>query len=309
MKRLLCLGLLASGAALAADDAALRAIDACRAKLDARADLGVERVAQRCPDLFPALERAPWREMLPHTMRERREQISADSLRALGDLVRRSLQETGQRAPPDTARVASALAALGVEGQEGVTRWERFKKWLKDKYEGRKDDRPGWVDDLSRRLQTSEGVAQAITYAGYALVAALMFYVVWTELRAAGLFGGPRPGAGRRREAAQWRRRLQLADVMAAPLAERPGMLLRLLGDALTRAQRLPAAAGMTAGAIARRAELESPDERCELELVAGVADEVRFAPRPPDDPRLESAVTRAQALLARIVRLPAGKG
>lgn len=308
MKRLLCLGMLMSGAALAADDAALRALDACRAKLDARADLGVEKVAQRCPDLFPALDRAPWRELLPHTMRERREQISADSLRALGELVRRSLHDDAQRKPPDAAQVAPVLAALGVEGQEGVTRWERFKKWLKDKYEGRKDDRPGWADDLSRRLQTSEGIAQAITYAGYALVAALVFFVAWSELRAAGLFGGARGGAGRQREGAQWRRRLQLADVMSAPLSERPGMLLRLLGDALTRAHRLPAAAGLTAATIARRAELESPDERAELELVAGVADEVRYAPARPDDPRLESAVSRAQALLARIARLSAGK-
>ena len=63
-------------------------MDACRARLDARVDVGIERIQQRCPELLPALENAPWRDLLPHALRERREEISAESLRALAELVR-----------------------------------------------------------------------------------------------------------------------------------------------------------------------------------------------------------------------------
>jgi hypothetical protein len=302
--RWLCLLAFAAGAAFAGDDAALRAVDACRARLDPRADIGIEKIQRRCPELLPALDRAPWRELLPRTMRERREELSADSLRALAELVRRSAVHEEQREAPDLTQLAPVLATLGAEGQEGVTRWERFKKWLKDKFDGRKDEGGNWADDLSRKLETSEGIAQIITYAGYALVAALMLHVIWAEVRAAGLFGTARRAARRQNPAAEWRRRLLLADVAAAPLADRPGMLLRLLGEALTRAHRLPASAGMTADAISRRAELESQEERAELASVARVADEVRYAPRTPPDELLASTVERAKALLGQFARL-----
>jgi hypothetical protein len=109
------------------------------------------------------------------------------------------------------------------------------------------------------------------------MVGVLVAFVIWSELRAAGLFGGVRRES-RGSPAAEWRRRILLADVAKAPLAEQPGMLLRLLGEALTRTQRLPAADGLTATAIARRARLESDDEREELRRVGETADAVRYA-------------------------------
>ena len=153
-------------------------------------------------------------------------------------------------------RLAPVLAELGDKGQQGATRWERFKRWLKDKLENRKedDDDEAGSRRSRRQFETSEGVAQFITYTGYGLVGVLVCFVIWTEVRAAGLFGGVQRAAARRNPAAEWRRRLLLADVAQAPLAERPGMLLRLLGEALTRAQRLPAADGLTAARDRARA-------------------------------------------------------
>lgn len=289
-------GALASDAR-AADDPALRIVDACRAKLDSRSDLGLERVQRRCPDLLPALERAPWRELLPKTLRQ--EDISADSLRALSELIRNS-----QPAPAptrlDDGELSRALAALGEQGQEGATRWERLKRWIKARFETRGDEtRSSWIDGLVNRLRTSDGIVEAVTYAGYAAVALLVFYVIFAELRAAGVLAGLRRQATRRNPAAEWRRRLMLADVGAAPLAERPGMLLRLLGEALTRAHRLPAADGLTANAIVRRAEIAEA-ERAELARVARIADAARYSQARPDDAALEETVGIAKSLLAR---------
>jgi hypothetical protein len=295
-----------AGTALAADDAALRVVEACRAKLDARVDVGIERIQKRCTDLLPALEKAPWHDLLPRAMRERREEISAESLGALVELVRASSVDAPRRAAPARATLDPVLAALGKKGQEGVTRWERFKRWLKQKLEARdKDVKSDWREEWLRKLRTSEGVAQAITYVGYALVGLLVTYVVWMELRAAGVLGAGRRSARRNGPAAEWRRRLMLADVLAAPLSARPGMLLQLLGEALARARRLPAAAGLTAGAIARRARLETTADRDELADVARVADAVRYAPYRPDDAALERTVDEARELLARFAKLP----
>jgi hypothetical protein len=307
MKRLfLLLGFLLAHEA-GAEDAALRAVDACRARLDPRVDIGIERVERRCPELLAALEKAPWRDLLPSTLGARREEISAESLRALADLVRRASGEGARRAAPDPEILSPVLAELGDQGQQGSTRWERFKRWLEQKIRDRKDkEEPGWLERWSRQLQTPEGVAQAITYIGYALVIALVLFVIGSELRAAGLLGGMRRGGSRSSPAAEWRRRLMLADVLAAPPSERPGMLLKLLGEALTRAHRLPASEGLTAAAIARRANLDTEADRDDLTQVAVTAESVRYSPLTPDDEALDRAVVNARRLLGRVARAPA---
>jgi hypothetical protein len=305
MKRLAaCLLLvLAGGAAAASDDAALRIVEACHARLDPRADIGVDRIQKRCPDLLPAIASAPWRELVPHTLRERREELSAESLRALVELVRGATEARVAGATPDLAQLAPVLADLGARGQQGATRWERFKRWLKELRKGRKDDDEGMLARWSRELSTSEGVARIIGYIGYGMLAVLTLFVIWAELRAAGLFSARRRAAARASPDAQWRRRLMLADVGAAPLAERPGMLLRLLGEALTRAHRLPAAQGLTAAAIARRARLEAESDRAELAQVALTTDEIRYADRVPPESDLLLTVEKAKALLTRFAR------
>jgi hypothetical protein len=302
------LAMVLAGAVFAADDAALRVVEACRARLDLRNDIGIERIQRRCPELMPALNGAPWRQLLPQTLRERREEITAESLRALVELVRHAGDSVALRDAPDREVLLPVLAELGAAGQQGATRWERFKRWLKEKLEKRKDDDAGALEKWGRQFQSSEGIAQAITYIGYTLVGLLVLYVIWSELRAAGLLGGLRRAAARATPAAQWRRRLLLADVSAAPLADRPGMLLRLLGEALTRSGRLPAADGLTAAAIARSARLDSESEREDLTLVATSADSIRYGDHKPPDDALEGTVTAARKLLEKFARLAAGK-
>jgi hypothetical protein len=302
------LGLVVMGGALAADDAALRVVESCRARLDPSSDVGIERIQKRCPELLPALASAPWRGLLPQTMRERRDEITAESLRALAELVRQSGGSATLRDAPSREKLEPVLAGLGEKGQQGVTRWDRFKRWLKEKLEKRKEDEASALEKWGRQFQTSEGIAQAITYLGYAMVGVLVLLVIWSELRAAGLFGGARRARGRSDAAAQWRRRLMLSDVASAPLADRPGMLLRLLGEALTRADRLPASEGLTAAAIARRASLDSEHERADLEQVATTADKVRYGDSTPPDENLEGTVAAARTLLEKFARLAAGK-
>jgi uncharacterized protein DUF4129 len=309
VRRLVILLGLGLAGTVSAEDAALRAVDACRVRLDARVDVGIERVRRRCPELLPALEKAPWRDLLPRTLGERREEISAESLRALSELVRHATDAGAQRPEPARRILDPVLAELGEQGQQGATTWERFKRWLKQKLEDRPDDEEsGWLEKWSRQLRTSEGVARAITYVGYAMVVVLVLFVIWQELRAAGLWNGMRRAAKRKDPAAEWRRRLMMADVFAAPLSERPGMLLRLLGEALARARRLPAADGLTAGAIVRQANLDADTDRAALAQVARTAEQLRYAAQPPPDEAIEGSVSGARELLGRLGRLTGGR-
>ena len=307
---LACAATLLAQVALAEEDPALAALDACRAKLDVRSDVGMERIEKRCPALMPALLSAPWSNLLPNGMRDRRDEVSAESLRALGELVR-SANHPALRPAPGKDSLAPVLAELGEQGKQGATRWERFKRWLQEKLDRRgdeEDDEQSLLEDIGREFETSEGVARLITYLGYGLMSLLVMFVIWTELRAAGLFGGSARSTARINRATEWRRKLLLADVMAAPLADRPGLLLKLLGEALTRANRLPAADGLSAGAMVRRAELDSDGERAELEQVAATAEAVRYGPSHPAPERLEGAVGSARALLAKFARLAASR-
>ena len=307
MRIVLACAVLLSGQAAFAEDAALAVLDACRAKLDARSDVGMERIEKRCPELMPALSGAPWSNLLPKDMRDRRDEVSAESLRELGELVRAANLAVAKRPAPDNEKLAPVLAELGVQGQQGATRWERFKRWLQEKLERRADeddDERSLLEDLGREFETSEGIARLISYLGYGLVALLVMFVIWTELRAAGFFGGTARDGARADRATEWRRRLQLSDVMAAPLAERPGLLLKLLGEALTRTGRLPAPEGLTGAALVRRARLDSDAERAALEQVAVTADAVRYGASPPAPERLEGAVGSARTLLEKFGRL-----
>lgn len=306
-----CLALALPLCAAAADDPALAALDACRAKLNPRTDVGLERIERRCPDLMRTLEKAPWYGLVPPDLRARRDELSAEGLRALGELVRGANRELAERQAPDVEALAPVLAELGEQGKQGATRWERFKRWLQRGFERRekRDDRDSWLQRMGRQFETSEGVARFITYTGYVLLGALVLLVIFSELRAAGFLGGRRREGSITTVSLGKRRRLRLEDVAQAPLAERPGLLLRLLGDALTRADRLPAAQGLTASVIARTARLDDPADRASLEAVAMAAESVRYGARPPSDDSLERAANSATALLSRLSRTPARQG
>ena len=70
---LLAVGLPAAAANAPSRDPALEALEACRARLDERNDVGLARIEKRCPDLMRVLQSASWGNLLPRDMRERRD--------------------------------------------------------------------------------------------------------------------------------------------------------------------------------------------------------------------------------------------
>jgi hypothetical protein len=81
-----------------------------------------------------------------------------------------------------------------------------------------------------------------------------------------------------------------------------------MLGEALSRARRLPASDGLTASTIVRRAQLDEETDRDELRTIAATADAVRYSASAPPDDRLEGAANSAQSLLAKFLKLKGGR-
>ncbi len=196
----------------------------------------------------------PWNNLLPLEMnggvtrdgrggRDRREEISAAEparARRAGALVEarsakrdapddRQARAGARRARREGPAGRHALGALQALAQGQVRSARRKTRTRNSLARGvrppvRDQRRRGQVHHLHRLR--ADGPARAVRHLA-------------RELRAAGLFGGSDAMAHAAQAAAQWRRRLQLTDVLAAPLSERPGLLLKLLGEALTRAHRL----------------------------------------------------------------------
>src|SRR3954465_389310 len=118
-------------AANASDADAVAVVGACIARLDPQIDVGYERIARRCPDLAPTLERSGWAAWLPQGWKESRNDLSAGSLKELQALVTRELASQPTTSAPRVQRLEEILADLGATGQERSGAWTRFKKWLR----------------------------------------------------------------------------------------------------------------------------------------------------------------------------------
>src|SRR5690242_8097309 len=76
------------------------AIDHCVKRLDPQTDVGYERVAARCPDLTRQLDASSWSAWLPPEWKAPNNDLSAESLKDLRQVVERELAtRTSERTP------------------------------------------------------------------------------------------------------------------------------------------------------------------------------------------------------------------
>ena len=306
MRILAALLLLAAPAAPHAAEAPdpVAVITACIAKLDAQLDVGYERIARRCPDLAPALERSGWAAWLPQGWKESRNDLSAGSLQELQALVTRELATRATTPAPRVERLKEILTDLGATGQERSGAWTRFKKWVRSLFErAGQQNREGWLSRLVSRVGVSDTVISLITYVALGLVVALAGFIVFNELRLAGVLGrkradGDDEGDG---DGTGMRARLTWGDIERAALIDRPRLLLELIAAKLTDLGRLPPAGAFTARELARAADLNQPADRERLNELAVTAERARYAADGVSPAVAEAAVGNARELLARL--------
>jgi hypothetical protein len=308
MRRRLYVALLVLAAPVAplraAGPDALAAIDACTARLDAELDVGYERIAARCPDLAPALEQSGWAAWLPHGWKESRNDLSAGSLLELRAVVQRELATRPAARTPRVERLNEILADLGSTGQQRSGAWARFKKWVRSLFErGGQQSDESWLNRMVSRIGISDAAIEIITYIALGLVVSLAGFIVFNELRVAGVIGSRRDqrSADGDADALAGRPRLAWSEIESAALLEQPRLLLELIAAKLTDLKRLPPAGAFTVRELTRAADLREEADRKRLVELALTAERARYADGAVEPPAVEMAVRHGRELLTRL--------
>ncbi len=287
----------------AAEPDAVAVIDACLQRLDAQLDVGYERIARRCPDLAPALERSGFAAWLPQGWKESRNDLSAGSLKELRALVTRELATRAATRTPRVARLKEILTELGSTGQQRSGAWYRFKRWVRSLFErAGQQNRESWLSRLVARVGVSDAAIEIITYVALGFVVALALFIVFNELRLAGLLGKRADRSGEHETAAPgagWQ--LEWSDVERAPLIDQPRLMLELVAARLTHLRRLPPAGAFTAREIVRAANLSEVEDRRRLQELALTAERVRYAQEHVSPTIVESVMGHARELLTHL--------
>lgn len=282
---------------------ALQALDDCIAKLDTELDVGYTRIAERCPDLAPALTQSPWALWLPAGWNRPDNQLSARGLSELRVLLAREGAATAsRRAAPRPERVGAVLASVTRDEEASVSWWQRFKDWLRRLFAARAATHDHWLAHWFEQIRLATSTAQLIVWSALALVVALAAAIVINELRIAGLLGG-RAGRARARRAGQQApgRDLSLEQIERAESERQPGLLLELIALRLAAQDRLPPARALTARELARRARLPDESGRTHLAELVGVCERLRFSGARVGATSLAAALRSGRTLLAAL--------
>jgi hypothetical protein len=201
-----------------------------------------------------------------------------------------SLQRPALRSAPLTATLAPVLQALPGSAQP-ASWWQRLKLWLSERLGARAPAAlPTWLGEWLERLTPGELlqlILRHVLVGGLVIAAAL---IVVRELRAAGV-RLPWPWSARGRRGAAQDAVPEAPDATAlqalrcAPLAERPGLLFRLVVARFVAGGRLPADRSLTHRELRERARLDDA-ERATWRQLTALAERQVYAPgvAPPAD-------------------------
>lgn len=212
------------------------ALDACASGFEPADPYPVEPLAGRCPRVIETLEAGQWHGTLPTDWRETLTFHEAEQLPVFMSRYRDPAQV---QAVLDVQALDLVLAGLheAPAAAERRSVWTRLLDWLAERLGTGGGPSPSWWPEWIEALELSEAAAEAMFWTFAALIVVTALGVVVFEVRAARR-GKPAPPAGilpaREPPAPAWRP-LALADLEVASPRDKPGVLLRLLLEALQR--------------------------------------------------------------------------
>jgi len=257
-----------------------------------------------CPDLYAALAAS---ELAPFLPPDWAELVSPAKLRGMRELLAPPVAPAGRR--PDPGIVASVLADIQtLQLEREKTLWQRFTDWLKrilERKSASADSR--WLDDWLREHAPSERVVRGIFTGLVILLVAGLLWVIYVELRAAGLLGRRRAGSAEQSvsgAASAPRRMPTLAD---ASESELPAVLIALLLEQLRRLGQVQDRRSMTHRELVRAARFDSEREGETFRALVAAAERLRYAAMAPAAEALRGVVSEARSLLEGLSRRPSG--
>src|SRR5271170_1080716 len=108
---------------------ALGALDACISELDRGLDVGYARISARCPELAPSLLASPWAAWLPADWNKPDNQLSAQGLSELRDLLAREAAPAAAGRELHVAQVGAVLARVTAAQPARAGWWWRVRQW------------------------------------------------------------------------------------------------------------------------------------------------------------------------------------
>jgi len=278
---------------------ALRATDAAAA---VEGNNGPPRLGEVCPDVAAALAENPWGEALAGVSPDDLEASAFVELAALVAGYERPPGDAGRSAAPSTASLDGVLADLKLEKPPPLTIWQRIQQWYEEHFGASGDEARGWLEQWLQRFAPSEKwVSYFVIMLGIVL-AAVTIGIVHNELRVAGVFRGvvrkySPLGPSSEPESGQPR---GFDDVVGAPLARRPVLLLALVLDRLRARGVLPLRDSLTHRELLGAARLSAPQSAA-FGAVLDAAERVTFADWRPVEQEVEPVLARGRELLSSL--------
>jgi hypothetical protein len=302
--RLACrVGAALLAALLGTSSAAAAPIDTVRACADTAANaVGIKDLNAACPGLEAALQALGFDRTLYEGWRER---LNRDSLR---DLVR--LEASYRGSTPATELNVSALSGILAtlareQNPAPKSWWEAFTAWLRSWLKSHDADSFSWLDDWLENLQQSATLWHAMLYSLIGLVLIIAAWVVFNELKAAGVGGKRKPDSVTPRVGA-------VDDSIGASPALAPvapadqlSALLRLLVKRLLQAGRLKAERALTHRELVLGSSFDSESQRAAFAAVAATAESVLYGATGTSPEHLRSVLQQGETLLAELPDSP----
>ncbi len=276
---------------------ALGALDACIGELDRGLDVGYVRISARCPELAPSLLASPWAAWLPADWNKPDNQLSAQGLSELRDLLAREAAPAAAGRELHVGQVGAVLARVTAAQPAQAGWWSRFRQWLRELFTPRPSQERGWRG-LFDDIHLAQGLKQTIVWGSLGLVIALAVAVLLNELRLAGLLRRRQRVTHAASVTDVGRLGLTLAEIERASLAAQPALLFDCIAARLAEQDRLPPARAFTAQEVARRARLADEADRVRLAELAAVCERVRFSGHAVAPQAVAAAVARGRELL-----------
>jgi hypothetical protein len=270
---------------------------------DATDTYGLQDLEAECPGIEHALVELGYS---PFISERQLDELNISSLDDLQQLTDRYTEPSAAPGGIATGSLAPILESLETQrrADQPLTFMERFKRWLRDLFQRRQNPSQSWLDRWLEEVDVPETVTRAIVYSLVALVILLALAVLINELRAAGILGSK--GMARKRDALagdvpRVAPELTLADLDAAPAAERPSALLRILVATLVKRGRLRAERSLTHRELVARVALEDAAQRECFSHVSRLSERTVYgnARVPPDE--IDRIVQAGRELAAQI--------
>jgi hypothetical protein len=306
------------GQPLWADTAAsLQALDSCLDKLalhEANAPgavnspkplRGIDRLRPICPDLEHALIDFPLRDQLPEHWQD---SLDRSGISDLSALMRRYASPALSAVPrvPTLYQVAQTLN----QPQPRRSWWQDFKDWLRQLLVPPASSEPSWLTRWLSRVSPAPLLMRSIFYALFGAILLMALWIVWRELKAAGVGAAAAKRVARRSPdllSPAGAKPLNLDDIDAAPLGAQPALLLRLLVQALLQSGRLKNERSLTHRELGAHSAFDDPEQHGRFVRISLLAERLLYGPDAPcasagPPPQIDHALTDGRQLYAQLL-------